>query len=219
MSHEGTNWAIKTKGLRPITKIVLWHLADCHNPSAGCFPTQEYLAERCEISRASVNRQLDELEEAGLIRREPQIDPDTKRQRPTRYRLAFEEGFDPQDVVPRVSDMDTASVSQNEPTRVSENDKAVSHSSETLRGTSKGTGKGNQEKNARERDDPTEGLALVGGKVRVHFDDPVFQEIARIRGKSPPTNRDGFWQFSPDMVARAQANLNARASPQAMVAA
>ena len=76
-----------------------------------------------------------------------------------------------------------------------------------------GTSKKNQEKNAREREDPTEGLALVGSKVRVHCDDPVFQEIGRIRGKSPPTNRDGYWQFSPDMIARAKASIAARASP------
>lgn len=143
MSHEATNWAVKARGLKPITKIVLWHLADCHNPAAGCFPTQDYLASNAEISRASVNRQLDELENLGLIRRHPRIDPETKRQLPTLYRLAFEEGFEPLDVETRVSELDTEQTDdpclENEESRVSDSEVSVSHSYETL--TSKGTGK------------------------------------------------------------------------------
>lgn len=139
MSHAATNWAIQRRGLPPITKILLWHLADCHNPVAGCFPTQEYLADQCEISRASVNRHLSDLEESGLIRREQVVDTVSKRQRPTRYFLAFEEGFSPLDIVSRVSTSDTEAVSQNSPSRVSENAIAVSQSSETL--TCKGTSK------------------------------------------------------------------------------
>lgn len=140
MSHEATNWAIKMKGLRPIAKIVLWHLADCHNPTMGCFPTQDYLAQQAEISRASVNRVLDELETAGVIRREKQVDADTKRQRPTRYRLGFEEGFEPLAIVVRVAELDTAPCLNSDESRVSKTGKAVSHSSETHI-TSKGTGK------------------------------------------------------------------------------
>ena len=40
MSHAATNWALKQKGLKPATKIVLLCLADCHNPQHGCFPSQ-----------------------------------------------------------------------------------------------------------------------------------------------------------------------------------
>jgi len=132
MSHEATNWAIKMKGLRPIAKIVLWHLADCHNPTMGCFPTQAYLAQQAEISRASVNRILDELEAAGAIRREQKVDQKTKRQLPTRYMLGFEEGFTPLDIVVRVSMVDTAPCLNSEQSRVSKTPVAVSHSSETL---------------------------------------------------------------------------------------
>ena len=39
MSHEATNWAIKQRGLKPTTKIVLWHLCDRFNPDYGCFPS------------------------------------------------------------------------------------------------------------------------------------------------------------------------------------
>ena len=139
MSHEATNWAIKMKGLRPIAKIVLWHLADCHNPTMGCFPTQAYLAQQAEISRASVNRVLDELEAAGAIRREQKVDQRTKRQLPTRYMLGFEEGFQPLDIVGRVASVDTEPCLNSEPSRVSKTPEAVSHSYETL--TSNRTGK------------------------------------------------------------------------------
>lgn len=150
MSHEATNWAVKQKGLRPIAKIVLWHLADCHNPVNGCFPTQDYLATEAEVSRASVNRIMGELEKSGVIRREQQIDPETKRQLPTRYRLAFEKDFEPLHVEGRVSECDTAPEAdpclKNRQSRVSESTKAVSQSCETLTSklTSNLTGNGSE---------------------------------------------------------------------------
>jgi DNA-binding MarR family transcriptional regulator len=150
MSHEATNWAVKQKGLRPIAKIVLWHLADCHNPVQGCFPTQDYLAGEAEVSRASVNRILTELEQSGIIRREQQVDPETRRQLPTRYRLAFEKGFEPLDVEGRVSGLDTEEKPEPclkiEKSRVSKSAVSVSHSSETLTSkiTSNLTGNGSE---------------------------------------------------------------------------
>jgi len=93
MSHAATNWAITQRGLKPATKIVLWHLADCHNPTHGCFPSQEYLADCCEMSRSSLNEHLVALEQAGLIRREQRRDKRTRRQESTRYYLAFEADF------------------------------------------------------------------------------------------------------------------------------
>lgn len=150
MSHEATNWAVKQRGLRPIAKIVLWHLADCHNPTMGCFPTQEYIAGEAEVSRASVNRILTELEHAGVIRREQQIDQVSRRQLPTRYRLAFENGFEPLHVEGRVSGLDTEEKAEpclkNEQSRVSNSAVSVSHSSETLtsKGTSNLTGNGSE---------------------------------------------------------------------------
>ena len=93
MSHAATNWAIQQRGLKPATKIVLWHLCDRHNPDFGCFPTQARLAHDCEISRSALNDHLSQLETVGLLRRVPRIDPVTKRQLPTRYILGFEPGF------------------------------------------------------------------------------------------------------------------------------
>jgi hypothetical protein len=95
MSHEATNWAIKQRGLKPTTRIVLWHLCDRFNPDYGCFPSQERLAEDCEISRSTLNAHLDQLEAAGLLRRVPRLHPVTRRQMPTRYILGFEPGFTP----------------------------------------------------------------------------------------------------------------------------
>ena len=100
MSHDATNWAIKQRGLKPTTKIVLWHLCDRFNPDYGCFPSQNRLARDCEISRSTLNDHLGQLEAAGLLRRVPRIDPATKRQLPTRYILGFEPGFTAADAVP-----------------------------------------------------------------------------------------------------------------------
>jgi hypothetical protein len=93
MSHAATNWAIQQRGLKPTTKIVLWHLCDRFNPDFGCFPSQEQLAEDCEISRSTLNEHLALLETTGLIRRVQRLNPGNKRQMPTRYILAFEPGF------------------------------------------------------------------------------------------------------------------------------
>lgn len=93
MSHAATNWAIQQRGLKPTTKIVLWHLCDRFNPDFGCFPSQEQLADDCEISRSTLNEHLAFLETASLIRRVQRLNPGNKRQMPTRYILAFEPGF------------------------------------------------------------------------------------------------------------------------------
>ena len=93
MSHAATNWAIQQRGLKPTTKIVLWHLCDRFNPDFGCFPSQEQLAEDCEISRSTLNEHLALLETAGLIRRVQRLNPGNKRQMPTRYILALEPAF------------------------------------------------------------------------------------------------------------------------------
>lgn len=92
MSHAATNWAIKQRGLKPATKIVLWHLSDCHNGHTGqCNPKQSTLADLCEMSRSTLNLHLDKLEEAGLIRRIVTVEDTTKRQQPTHYVLAMDD--------------------------------------------------------------------------------------------------------------------------------
>ena len=100
MSHKATLWAIEQRGLKPTTKIVLWHLCDRFNPDFGCVPSQARLAHDCEISRSTLNDHLDRLEAAKLLRRVPRVDPVTKRQMPTRYILGFEDGCAPHDPEP-----------------------------------------------------------------------------------------------------------------------
>ena len=93
MSHRATNWAIQQRGLSPVTKLVLWHLCDRHNPDYGCFPSQDQLAADVEISRASLNVHLEKLEAAGLIRRERRHEEGTHKRKSTRYLLGFEGDF------------------------------------------------------------------------------------------------------------------------------
>lgn len=69
MSHKATNWALQRRGLKPATKLVLFFLADRHNPDYGCFPSQKTLAEDCEMSLRSVRNHLDILEDLGLLTR------------------------------------------------------------------------------------------------------------------------------------------------------
>lgn len=127
MSHVATNWAFSLRGLKPSAKIILLVLADCHNPAHGCFPTQAFLADACEMSRDTVNVQLAHLEECGLIRRVRSVDPATKRQRPTRYKLAFEADFggedppaSPPDSAPKTARKSVSEIPTQTPKAVSE---------------------------------------------------------------------------------------------------
>ena len=63
-----TALAMRQKGLKPATKIVLYWLADHHNGETGrCFPSLARLSDVCELSKRSVQDHLKALEEAGLI--------------------------------------------------------------------------------------------------------------------------------------------------------
>lgn len=122
MSHKATNWAVSQRGISPVAKVILWQLADRHNPDHGCFPDLETLARDSEASRATVIRVLSELEEKQLMVRVKRIHPVTQRQLPNRYILGFEQDFQPKDLS-RVSGGDTAS---EEESRVSECNSAFS---------------------------------------------------------------------------------------------
>ena len=92
MSHKATNWlsSLTAEQLTNSEFRVLFHLCDCHNPSAGCFPTQAYLIRVCGVSNGTLNNALNGLEAKGHIRRHRERDGKTCRQRPTRYILGFE---------------------------------------------------------------------------------------------------------------------------------
>jgi DNA-binding transcriptional ArsR family regulator len=70
MSHYMTALAMKQKGLKPATKVVLYWLADHHNETTKeCFPRIARLAELCDMSRRSVESHINILEGMGLIQR------------------------------------------------------------------------------------------------------------------------------------------------------
>jgi DNA-binding transcriptional ArsR family regulator len=73
VSHFMTALAMKQKGLKPATKIVLYWIADHHNGETGkCFPSINRLASLCEMSRRAVENHISILEQAGLLRRHQQ---------------------------------------------------------------------------------------------------------------------------------------------------
>lgn len=93
MSHEATAWAFKVRGLKPGAKMVLWALADRHNPDYGCFPSQERLAADCEVDPRTVRTHLKTLERAQLIHRVKRPKTLSGLHRSDRYILAFEPDF------------------------------------------------------------------------------------------------------------------------------
>jgi DNA-binding transcriptional ArsR family regulator len=68
MSHYMTALAMKQTGLKPAAKIVLYWLADHYNGETGeCFPSQKRMAVLCEMTDRSVRKQIDFLQQAGLV--------------------------------------------------------------------------------------------------------------------------------------------------------
>lgn len=140
MSHLATNWAFNVRGLKPATKIVLLHLADCHNRHTGqCNPRQSTLADMCEMSRSTLNLHLGKLEGLGLIERHDSVDPQTKRQRPTSYTLAISEGHNSvsenktraQDVVDPSPEIGHGAVSENRADPCPKNEQSRVRNSDT----------------------------------------------------------------------------------------
>lgn len=96
MSHIATSWAVSIRGLTSGEFRVLLVLADCHNPSRGCFPSQSYLREACEMSNGALNSNLGKLAEKGLVERERRGNSATGGRASTRYILGFEKGLTPE---------------------------------------------------------------------------------------------------------------------------
>ena len=97
MSHYMTALAMKQKGLKPATKIVLYWLADHHNGETGeCFPSINRLADVCEMSRRSVEGHLEVLETLGLIQRVNQY-RETGGKTSNKYILGLSENISEQD--------------------------------------------------------------------------------------------------------------------------
>lgn len=70
MSHYMTALAMKQKGLKSTTKIVLYWIADHHNGETGrCFPSLNRLADCAEMDKSTVVRHIDILVDFGLVER------------------------------------------------------------------------------------------------------------------------------------------------------
>ena len=89
MSHKATNWlATITPSLITSGEFrVLFQLCDCHNPSHGCFPNQEWLRARTGLSNGGLNKCLAGLELKGIIQRKIRFDPVSKQRKSTLYVL------------------------------------------------------------------------------------------------------------------------------------
>ena len=95
MSHYMTALAMKQKGLKPATKIVLYWLADHHNGETGlCCPSVNTLADECEMDRSSIIRHLNTLEQLGLIQRTTR-NRDNGSQRSNEFALMLENATPP----------------------------------------------------------------------------------------------------------------------------
>lgn len=69
MSVKALTWAFEQK-LKPTQKIVLLALADHANDSGECWPGINKLCEKAGVSRSTLKRALEELEENGFIQRQ-----------------------------------------------------------------------------------------------------------------------------------------------------
>lgn len=99
MSHAATKWAFDQPELNPDMKpgewAVLMVLADCHNPVQGCFPSQDYICRKTNLSERTVREQLTRLRARALVNwDESRVDG---RRDTNRYCLAFEGDFQPAD--------------------------------------------------------------------------------------------------------------------------
>ncbi|MCT7942410.1 helix-turn-helix domain-containing protein [Shewanella holmiensis] len=70
MSMELMVKAMKAKVGNPLRKLVLLKLADNANDQGECWPSYNYIAEQCEMSRRSVMDHVKKLETSGFLRRE-----------------------------------------------------------------------------------------------------------------------------------------------------
>lgn len=70
MSFRLMGQALSVKTGSCITKMVLLKLCDNANDKGECWPSQETIADHCEVSRETVNRHIKKLIEKGIIKAE-----------------------------------------------------------------------------------------------------------------------------------------------------
>ena len=67
MSIVALRWAWKQHSVKGLTKFVLVRLADRANDKGECWPGMQSVADECGISRRSVLRAIEQLENDGLL--------------------------------------------------------------------------------------------------------------------------------------------------------
>lgn len=67
MSHLATNLAWQQRGLKPLQRLILLGLADCHSGAGDCFADLDRLAVLCNISRVQLERELTIMDRKLLI--------------------------------------------------------------------------------------------------------------------------------------------------------
>lgn len=70
--------ALKTKVGNPLRKLVLLKLADNANDQGECWPSYQYIADQCEMSKRSVMTHINKLIEDGILRKEIRLGGDKK---------------------------------------------------------------------------------------------------------------------------------------------
>ncbi|KEJ97404.1 Helix-turn-helix domain-containing protein [Pseudosulfitobacter pseudonitzschiae] len=67
MSMNAINWAMNQTGLRPTEKLVLITVASMSTVNGQAWPTNQTIAERCGIAKATASLSLRRIKDAGLI--------------------------------------------------------------------------------------------------------------------------------------------------------
>lgn len=70
--------ALKTKVGNPLRKLVLLKLADNANDQGECWPSYQYIADQCEMSKRSVMIHIAKLIEDGFLRKEHRLGGEKK---------------------------------------------------------------------------------------------------------------------------------------------
>ena len=65
--------ALKTKVGNPLRKLVLLKLADNANDQGECWPSYQYIADQCEMSKRSVMLHINKLIEDGFLKKEHRL--------------------------------------------------------------------------------------------------------------------------------------------------
>ena len=90
MSMLLTAQALKLKVGNSTRKLVLVKLADNANDEGECFPSYQYIADHCEVSRRSVISHIEELIKMGLVEKKSRKNQDGSSS--NLYILRFEKG-------------------------------------------------------------------------------------------------------------------------------